>query len=272
MFGRRLRTATLRERRRKIIIDRIALALAFVGALILLFSQLSMIRTTLISEIEIKGNEVITDKELEEIADEYVSGYYFGLFDRSNIFIYSRKKIENEIVAKFPRVKEIDVDFENFNKISINVLERESVGVWCNSDESRCFFLDETGFVFAKAPQFSHSPFFVYQGLLGDDKDLIGKKFLNRDDFSELQSFIEDLQDINVSIVGFKFERVDSYELFLDGGGRIIFDPNDGYDVIRENLALALASDDLRREEDRRIVEIDYIDLRFGNKIFYKLE
>lgn len=306
---RRLSSRRVRTKLIKIIADRLAIFLALVGAIFLLFSQLSMLHAFSISRIVVNGNESVTNKQILAIARENISGHYFGLFSKSNILLYSRSSIENDILGDFTRIASVYVDTRDLQTVVINIAERKPAGVWCSSrlselvpteadpprieegvaptssEEERlgsresvveisidyCYFLDETGFVYSRAPTFTEKLFFEFMGEIESDKPL-GEVFLNAQAFAELNTFIDTVNGAGVETIGLDVVKDDRYELIVEGGARIIFDPNDGYETILENLSSVLASNEFRTEAGDRLIKIEYIDLRFGNKVFYRLE
>ncbi|MEK7145371.1 MAG: hypothetical protein AAB808_01350 [Patescibacteria group bacterium] len=64
---------------------------------------------------------------------------------------------------------------------------------------------------------------------------------------------------------------VDEYQIYLKNGGRLIISIADDLSKVLENLETILRSDNLKKALARGGV-IDYIDLRYGNKVFYKFK
>ncbi|MEK7176606.1 MAG: hypothetical protein AAB704_02205, partial [Patescibacteria group bacterium] len=60
-------------------------------------------------------------------------------------------------------------------------------------------------------------------------------------------------------------------QIYLKNGGRLIISIADDLSKVLENLETILRSDNLKKALARGGV-IDYIDLRYGNKIFYKFK
>ena len=60
------------------------------------------------------------------------------------------------------------------------------------------------------------------------------------------------------------------YEIAIEGGGRIIVNPAKDLAVALENLRVLLTQSELSKNQDFPLA-LDYIDLRYGNKVFYKL-
>ena len=59
-------------------------------------------------------------------------------------------------------------------------------------------------------------------------------------------------------------------ELVLEGGSRILFSRSEDLRKALENLQALLSENVLGVPKEQLSLSLDYIDLRFGNKIFYK--
>ena len=110
-----------------------------------------------------------------------------------------------------------------------------------------------------------------YGTLLGDDTDIIGKKFLAQDIFKELDTFINAISDKVFSLSQLIKNEDQDYELYLKDGGKIIFSLEDGVGKSLSNLFSALETDPLKTNLSNKPKELEYIDLRFGNKVFLSL-
>jgi len=239
---------------------------ALLGAIVLLLSQLSMLSVVSVDTVRVVGNESLGSARLmREIVDE-LDGYYLNLFSRRNTFLVPRGRIEKKLLVSFPRLASVNARTEGFTKFAVEVQEREEVGVYCKNED--CYFIDKNGFIFDEAPQFTDAQYLEFYGTLSHKGTPIRQRLLPEESFVALLSFINDVERAGFASESLNMQSESLYEVILKVGGRIIFDPGDDYDVIRENLALALSSDDL----EGGAVRIKYIDLRFGNRIFYQLE
>jgi cell division septal protein FtsQ len=271
-FGRRIRTQTLRQRRRQIVVEGMAYLLAIIGSVILLLSQISMVDALQIHRVEMRGNDMTPSRELLKVVQEKVRGHYISLFSRGNILLYPRWGIEREILERFPRVKEVDVDFKNLTAISVNVVERKPVARYCETN-TVCFFLDEGGFIFALAPVVSgtSSDDFVYRGG-GVQENPVGEHFLAPDMFRPLAEFVRAVATMGIEPMELTVAGEREYRLLLSGGAEVIFTPEESYVGVLENLRIVLGANELKTHlADGRLLEVEYIDLRFGNKVFYRL-
>jgi hypothetical protein len=272
------------KRKRKLFQIRLLVAFVSIVVVIGLFSWLSFHESVTISEIEVEGNSILTDEEVEHIARDVISGKYIFLFSRENIFVYPRKGIKDEIFIKHKRVKDVDVEMNDFTSIEITIEERSPYALWCREislteiledgqevDELRedCYFLDRNGYIFANAPQFTGSVFFKYFGDLDGDADIIGSNFFSKEVFERLDTIR--LSFVESNILGRPVELIvldeKDAELVFEFGGKIIFAWKDDLSSLLANVESVLDSDVLKNDSS-----LDYIDFRFGNKVYFKLD
>ena len=269
--ARNIRTPKLREQRRNAIINLIAVFLALIGAIILLLSQLSMLPAIMIQEIEVKGNDVLQDKILFDIAHDAIQGHHFNLFSKQNIFLYPKRNIEGRILSKHPRVKTVDVSFDTFSRITIDVRERKTYALYCTQSNAKCFVVDDEGVLFAQAPHFSSHSYFVYT--TGLEVSLLRQTVLPAEEFVTFEAFKAALADIvPVQLAVLEVEDENEYRVVLENGAGIVFDPGDGYEQILQDLHSVLQSEEFQADVGENLENLSYIDLRFGNKVFFKLK
>jgi len=241
-----------------------------VGVLSFLFS-FEPIR---IDAIFIEGNSVVTVDELRLFVREKLNGSYFFLFPRESIFLYSRGEIERGVLSAFPKVKTAEVRFEDFQSILLIVSERHPFALWCGefpaSESDICYFLDETGFMYTQAPDFSGDAFFRYYGSLressGTEGVLIGSHFLPPPEWNAVVFFLKTLADIGLSISSLTLRDDFDYELSLTDNTRLLVGRGQDLTEVARSIEAAFYSDELIKKRG----SLDYIDFRFGNKVYYK--
>lgn len=261
---RKIRTKSIRQKRRDEIIDKITLWAALIGSLVLLFSQLSMLPALRIGSIEVVGTHVLKEGDVGRAVQEHLDGHYLSLFDKTNMLLYPRGTIEESIRDTFPRVQDVHVETEERTRLFIDISERESVGRWCRDDA--CFLIDADGFIFARSTDTASSSH-VFRGNLEGISDPIGRWFLFPEEFEQARVFIDFLDMKELAVQEFHVLQDIHYEAVLESGTRIILDPRKTYETMQKNLFFALEGEPLR---DVNLETVDYIDVRFGNRIFFK--
>lgn len=271
-----LKPSKLRRRRRKIFaLKAVGIFLLLIGFVFLL-SWLSKISAIQIVEIKVSGNSAVEDDEIKKLITEETSKKYFGLFSKNSRFLYPNNKIEEKILNDLKEIEKIEIKSRGLKTLTVSVAERKPNSIWCaNKDDSAenknsCYFLDKDGMIFSNAPDFSGGTYFHYYGLIGTSTP-IGKIYFSSVKFKEINSFLNSLKGLGVNISEFHAETENDYEIYLEDGSRIIFDDKQPFEKTLANLESILSEIGIGKGlSTSSSVKLDYADLRFGNKVFYK--
>lgn len=278
------REEVLRKRRRQRLIKYwiiILSILLFVGVI----SYLSHLPKIRINDVLLKGGLLVTEKDVKEESLSFMDGSYFWLFPKDNAFLYPQNKLEKHLADKFKRIETIKVSLDGLNKIVVEITERKPVAIWCKAkvvavstttveselkEKEKCYFIDLFSTIFAEAPNFSGDAYFKYYGLVNSENP-IGQKFIaSSTEFTEINTFIELVKKLSIRPLYLKAKGEDEYSLVLYGGGEIFFDVKKSISLAYSNLESLLKTPELSLVGG--YLPINYIDLRYGNKLFYKLE
>lgn len=278
------REENLKKRRRQRRIKYGIFFLIFIG-IIGLLSYLSHLPKVRINQVELRGGLLVTQKEIEEESMRFMQGSYFWAFPKNNSFIYPQNSLKKDLADKFKRIETIEVSLEGLNKIVVDITERKPVAIWCREnrggvststevaqtkDKEQCYFIDSLSTIFAEAPNFSGDAYFKYYGLV-ETESPIGEKFIaSSTEFTEINTFIELVKKLSIRPSYLLGKGQDEYSLVLFGGGEIFFDVKKSLDLAYNNLETLLKSPELSTG-NTGILPVEYIDLRYGNKLFYKL-
>ncbi|MEK9184957.1 MAG: hypothetical protein AAB866_02205 [Patescibacteria group bacterium] len=207
-----------------------------------------------IKNIEVIGNVSVSSKEIVDFVKSELTGNYFFLFPKNNSLLYPRSFIHNSILSSFIQLDNIDVRLKNLNTLEINVSERKPYVLWCAGelmDTNECYFMDKSGLIFAKAPSFSGNVFIQYYG----------KKYSEENQFKEIDSFVQAIQKLDILVIAVSVKDNGDFEI-VSKTGKIIFNNKKSYDDILTNLIAIL----------KEKKNINYIDLRYGNKVYFKTQ
>jgi len=243
----------------------------FVVALLVgLFAWLSGHERFLVRNINVDGNSVVQTDDVLSVVDEEASGKYLFLFTKQNTFIYPKDTIENRLLNEFKRIKDLDIKRKNFTALEIYITEYTPKYLWCSEyvedDESNinenCYFMNKDGYVYAKAPSFSGNIFFEWY-TKSSSAEPIGSLMLDGDTFSKLVTFIDVVGNIGFDLIQITQQEEGDYTLVSDSGSKILFNIDQDSAVLVDTLDSVL-------DEIEKDGALDYIDLRFGNKVFFK--
>jgi cell division septal protein FtsQ len=271
-FGRKkIGSGRFAQKRQEAFNFKVALLVLVIVIIALGFSSLLGIDRILIKEVEIEGNSVIFDKEIKEIVHENLSGSYFYLFQKSNFLLFPKEAIKKEILKEFERVEDVDFSIENFEKLTISIKERRPHYLYCGDfvkEEEKCFFLDNDGLIYSTSPTFSGNVFIRFYGPINGDNP-VGKVFLPESKFKSLTSFFNSLMQARLEPIRLERLEDDDIEVYLESGGKIIFNLKQDMTKLSEDLN-SILEDPAFEQERENISDLEYIDLRFGNKVYYK--
>ncbi|MHB1316709.1 MAG: cell division protein FtsQ/DivIB [Minisyncoccota bacterium] len=245
--------------------------LLFVFGLSIYLSRLKSIQ---IDTVSVSGATIISPEILEGEVKGLITDKYFWLFPKTNVFIYPQKNIEQSLLKKFPRIQSISSSILDNHIISVNVTEREPFALWCDtvptsSTVSQCYFLDKNGFVFDHAPQFSGNAYFKYYGFLPYEAPVGSYYISSTTRFHELSDFVESVKKLDITPLYIIAKDQDDFELFIFGGGKILINTQESFAKLSERLSALLKTQNLVPRKGGELL-VEYIDLRFGNKMFYK--
>ena len=263
------RLLELKRGRRKVFFTKILLSLT---ALLLVFGSLSYIfrlEQLNITSVEITGTKVLDGATIKMIAEERIAGHYLW-----NVLFYPKDAIKKDLFEKFKRLKSTEFSVNGQRILRILITEREAKYLWCGQfanleGEQQCYFMDEVGYIFDEAPYFSGE---VYFKLYGEARE--GSYFAPLD-FNQLISFRTMLEEIGLRPAALAVGENGDSKIFLSsknevGAPEIIFKTDSDFLKIAENLQAALATEPLLSRLKNNYSSLLYIDLRYGNKVYYK--
>lgn len=267
-----------RAKIKKIIFSTLIFAAIFSG-----LAYLSKWEKLNIKTVEVSGNRGVDSLLVERAVQEQISGYYLWFFPKSNFLIYPKGKIKSDLADKFKTFQDISVNLQGAQKIMVRVSERVGKYTWCGvelpaeaSTQYKCYFMDTEGYIFGEAPYFSGD---VYLKFFGNGAE--GEKFYP-DIFSKLLTFRKSIEEIGLKAPSLLVREDGDIELYLSSSvsfdaaltsaPKIIFKTSSDFDKLIENLQAALDTDPLKTDFKKKYSSLEYIDLRFGNKVYYKFK
>ncbi len=278
------RIKEIRQKRRKLLYRKMMIIFGLFIVLIVGLSFATKIKKINIQNIQVVGNSVIETGQIESVIREQIAGNYFHLFARSNSFLVSKKRIEESLLANLKRILSVEIKLTDLRTIKASVVEREGKYIWCDglSEDTiaqKCYFTDDSGYIFDTAPYFSGSVYFKIYGGVGEGLSPIGSNILSEGEFGKIINFYNSIKTIipaNKPI--FVLIKSDStYEVVLEGsaglvGPKIIFSKDNDIDKIAGNLSSALSSEPFASMFRAKYNDLLYIDLRFNDKVYYKFK
>ncbi len=217
-----------------------------------------------------------TDTEaLEPLVREALSGTYVGILPRDSIFLFSKEKIRHAILNAYPDIAAVSIFRTGFNSIRVKTIERVSAFDWCGASpgaDVSCYQTDAEGFIFAPsvmtAPQDASStpsvPLRIYAPLTASStSDTPLRSYVeNPSVIPSALKFERAMEQLSANVVSIQI-RDDEADLHLEGGTRIT------YVLGKEEKAAQLAATAFP-QLNLNDGSVEYIDLRFDGKVYFK--
>lgn len=254
-----LRKMRRRARRGKAILVLLGFLLLFAFA-----AAFSHYRGVRIETVYVAGNNVTPTEDILFLVRKRIAGNYAFLFARDNIALFPRSSIEEGLLQEVPRIRGVDIRRESFTSIKVTVEERTPVSLWCRENDNECYFLDEKGFVFSLAPQFTSGIYERFYGSLSSSTPL-RSSFLDEGSFGKALFLLGQMEKLGIVPVTIRYAEGD-LDVRDESGVSILFAKSDDYSTIFSNLEAAYQSERIAGKWEKLL----YIDLRFGNKVYFK--
>ncbi|MBX4195422.1 FtsQ-type POTRA domain-containing protein [Candidatus Parcubacteria bacterium] len=243
----------------------ILIAIFIVGPVFTLRSKSLQIRS-----VSLEGNQVTKEDDIRRIVTESLDGKYLWIIPKSSSLLFQRSTIERGLLAALPRLASADASLSDTKTLRVAVTERTPYALYCSDisnaeNPAECFFLDETGYIFSEAPDFSGGVYMVYAADPPFDPPL-RRRFLPDQSFKNLDKFARDLVKLRLEPL-VVVRKHDEYDALLRSGPVLKW--KSGQDL--EHLALdleAFLNESKMKAGD--ISKLQYLDLRFDNKVFYR--
>jgi hypothetical protein len=208
---------------------------------------------------KIQGIEIVDAKHtnIEELKTDIYNlsqKKKFLIIPNNHILFLSKTKIIEHILETYPSVEFVEVQKTKDREIIISIKDRMAMGVWC---DALCYFFDDQGILFKKSFDYtgavftkweiaSSTPLNFYDKALCTDT-CIDKTFV---------TFLTQHKVMKVLMEGDDLRMLTEYGYYIKA-------LNNASTTMR-NLAL------FKGEYTGGDTELEYVDVRFADKIFYK--
>ncbi len=275
------RTSPLRVKRRRTRLVMFVVCAVLTGIIGFELSYVSYLPKYTVNAATVEGTHTLSPELVERYVETQLHTGEHPFFAPNNIFSYGPRELENGIVDFFPRIRSAHVSRASLlaNAITVKVEERQEFALWC-LDPGRwgeiapagCYSMDDTGFIFATAASSSKNIFSggiaVAISTTSPQENPIGRSFAPGR-LPGILAIFDRLGQIGLTPTGASID---------DNGADFVVPLTQGFDVkasfgqdteaLIRNLQLILSAEVLKDKQ----ADIQYIDLRFGDRAYYKLK
>jgi cell division septal protein FtsQ len=201
---------------------------------------------------------------IKRTATKHLEGSYFHLIPRRFAWLYPEETLKQALEMQ-ERIKTVTLHVESGTELQIDFTEYIPIALWCGKQETdACLFIDNTGYAFTKAPQLQGGSFTRY--VTPEQAPVIKRVLADPSLLADADWFLEQME----TVLQLYPERIYVYD-----DGRITYQLSNDATIMISNrhdlvstfryLETLLQSDEYAELQTE---EFQYIDLRFGNKLF----
>lgn len=240
-----------------------------------------------IQRIEVLGTETLDSQKIKEQVSSALKGTYWFFLPKGFIFAVDTQKLSNELMGDFLKIRAVTIKNEFPDVLNVSISERNLFGIFCNdlaepektdqkeSDPSvqsksvsQCGYLDEDGFVYGEAPEARGSLLTKVKSDVSLFK--IGSQLVDAVTMGRMALIRQELNRITgIRVTSFELSSRILSEMRLETAeGFKIFIKKDDDFAKRFQVLKKVLDDEMKGNRER----LAYLDLRFGNKVFYKMK
>lgn len=263
-FGSRYKKASTRIGRRRKLKHIFFISVKIGLPLIFLISIIFLLRSDFlqIEQVSVVGNKEVLPEEVVVVTESFMSQKRFLFVPNTNYLFLSKDNLEKIILDSFPRIESVDITKKLNNILEIEINERVGDFIWCTR-ENECYLMSKNGLIFSKADQIDLLGKIIFKGNVSSDPIL--KYYSEEGLMNKFLGVIDYFKNLPFDLVSLELEA--SNKLTLSTGvGLIILNPEEDLESQLQNAVVLIS--ELRSEED---VSFEYVDSRFGNKMYYKI-
>ncbi len=262
----RSRLIRLRSRLRKIF-----WFVFFIVALIVAMVFVFKLNYFEIKNIEVSGNLDIEKDDIKKEVYEQLQGKYLHFFPKNGYLFLSREKIESNLKQKFPNAFSILVRKEFPDRLRIFIVERNIKAVYCSLERDKCGFVDSRGYVFAPSPIYTDGVYLVITASASNSpqklENFTGFDLPEKENLSKILTFVENFQKLGKEIYRVDIGQDGVYRFYFSEEWYAVMKKSDNFLENAHNLRVLL-----EEKLKEKSLLLEYVDLRLGNKIFYKFK
>lgn len=219
-----------------------------------------------IRAVSISGAETVEHGEIFKRVEAALTGSYAVLVPKRFAYTYPRTSIVRE-VERIPRIETASVERHTRTELAVVVTEHRPVALWCaHHTPDTCLFITEDGVGFSEAPELHGALFIRYQaeGVEPQIGNSVGAaQFIDATRGFARALFLR--HGMRVHTITTTADGDIRYR--IAGGGELLTAGSAAVPDVFGNLDSLLFSDSF---EHLTPGNFQYIDLRFGNRIFVK--
>lgn len=209
---------------------------------------------------QINSDDFVSMSEIESAVNPYMASLNSFLLPNNNFFLLRTSELENILKEKGVGVAEARKSFPQ--TLEIKFPQTEPWLIFCASAEN-CFYVSKGGVLEDYAPQFSEKPLpeIIVEGQNGK----LGDGIISAEEAVFLRGVFKNLKIMGVDPSAVSFKK-DEVKVTMKEGWYLLIPKDMSADKIFGDMKLLMEQ---KIKEGR--LKLEYIDMRYENKAYYKL-
>lgn len=228
----------------------------------------SRLDTLTIKEVKVEGGETVSNNTIKEIAARELGGEYFKLVPKRFAWTYPEEKVLTA-VKTVARVNDVAIEVVDGETLEVSFTEYHPYALWCDATATNnCVFIDEFGYAFDEAPSLVGGAFLRYSDVNASPE--VGRAVFSANFIKDSVTLIDYLNEKwQFEVTEINRQNEDESDYSLAAGGTLKISSRQSVEETLENLEAILTSGEFSH---LRPGNFQYIDLRYGNKVFVNEE
>jgi hypothetical protein len=221
------------------------------------------VQSLTLSKVEVYGGQTISYTNVSNLALEQLQGEYIGFIPRTFAWLYPQKEILAAL-SNIDRIHSVEVNRSNGSTLHVTFQEYLPGALWCKTLLAiECVFIDDNGYAYGSSPALAGGSLlrFIHTSQAPE----IGKQLTSPEDFGLLNQLTDTLLENGWFVSHVEIDKVRDAFLHVVDGGELKVTLTQEPQVTVNNLNVVLTSEEFK---DVQPGNFQYIDLRFGNKVF----
>jgi len=249
-----------------------------------------------IKEISVDGNSLIATPQIVEKIEAFLDHRILKIIPGNISIFLPKNRMKTSLLGSFLEIADVKIEKPQPDKLDVLIFERKPAAVLCRvkivqpssvlpasatssaatsavpkikeklPESEDCYFVDKDGFAYRRAPQISGTLLPAFY-LPREDEVLLGSALI---DSATIQFAVEaknNLRELVIDLNGFAFNEIIPTELkaFAHEGWFIYFDT--GRPAL---VQVAVLEALLENEVKNKRANLEYVDLRVANRVYYK--
>ncbi len=224
-----------------------------------------------VKNITVVGVNVVDPGDITEFVHQQLQGNRLFILPKSSIFLVPDHALEKNIKKHFSRLQTVYVQRANFSTLNVSVTEYQGVYLWC-TDDTTCYFMDQNGVAFAPAPYFSGN---AYPKIFTGSIKVLPFQAVTSSQVATIALMRDRLSAIGIDPAEFHFDGEHELDVDFNHKGHpalLKFDPTTSVKDALVALYTGLRTNPLASDFHDPNKVLQYIDLRFANRVVFKFQ